>query len=158
MFNVDHNSVFHNKRVDNTLDSSLGILKLDGYNIGFVVEDEPRVDKLVNETRILANMYELKINENLTPLTIKYRKKFDWFKNHIELIGVFNFTGIYVHIGNFESNTSGCQIIGRDASPILEKNGEWRNKYSTDLYKEFYLSVYPVLKEGKRVFWKITDN
>ena len=156
MLVIKDNSVFTNKRVDNTNDSTLGILKLDGKNIGFVIEDEPREVKVKNETRIPANLYELKIRKELTPLTKRYREKFSWFKYHIELKGVLLFTDVYVHIGNFESDTSGCQIIGLNAS--VHSDGEWRNGQSKAMYFEWYQAVYKALESGKRVFWDVEDN
>ena len=156
MIKVNDNSIYHHKRVDNTSDSSLSILKLDGLNIGYVIGDEPRVEKVAGETRIPANMYELKIRKELTPLTKRYKSKFNWFEYHIEITGIFNFKDVYVHIGNDEGDTAGCPVIGRDAS--LTDKGEFRNKLSTDLYKEWYIATYKALKYGKRVFWNITDN
>lgn len=153
---IKNGSVYHNKRVDNTNDSTLGILKLDDVNIGFVIEDEHRDKKVRGETRIKAGIYDLKILKLDTPLTLKYRAKYPWFKYHIELNNVPQFIGVYVHIGNFESSTDGCQIIGTDAA--ITANGEFRNKYSTVMFKKWYLATYKALEEGKEVFWKITDN
>lgn len=153
---VKNNSIYHHKRVDSTNNSTLSVLKLDGTNIGYVIEDEYRGVKIAGETRISAGMRELKIRKELTPLTRRYRSKFDWFEYHIEIIGVFDFTDIYVHIGNFESDTDGCPVIGNDAS--LTDGGDFRNKYSTDLYKKWYIATYKALKEGKRVFWNTTND
>ena len=152
---VKHNDAFTNKRVANTKESTLGILYHNTSPIGFIIEDEPREKKVINETRIPAKSYKLKINYQETPLTLKYREKYAWFKNHIEIVGVENFTGVYIHIGNTEKDTAGCQVVGKLAA-ISE--GEFINKESTALFQEFYLAVYPALVEGKTIYYNIIDN
>ena len=152
---VKNNDIFLNKRVANTNDSTLGILFHNEIPIGFVVEDEPRAVKVIGETRIPAGKYKLSIRKLKTPMTIKYRNKYKWFKNHIELEKVPGFTGIYVHIGNTEKDTMGCQIIGLDASIAL---GHFVNMRSTLLFQEWYNDVYFALESGLTIYWEITDN
>lgn len=152
---VKHNDIFWNKRVSNTDNSSLGILHLNKKPFGFVIEDEPRVTKVVGETRIPAGKYKLVIQKASTPKTLEYRAKYPWFKNHIELQNVPNFTGIYVHVGNRQADTMGCQVIGIDATTV---NGEFENKNSTVLFKEWYEAVYPALEKELNIFWEVTDN
>jgi hypothetical protein len=146
---------FTNNRVASTTDSTLGIFYIDNTPVGFVIEDEPRAVKLKGETRIPSGVYTLGIRKELTPLTKKYRAKFRWFEYHIELLNVENFTNIYIHIGNFEKDTAGCQIIGFDASTI---EGEFRNKNSTAFYQMFYQKVYPLLKQGVNLQYQIIDK
>jgi hypothetical protein len=128
---------------------------VDGIRYGFIIEDEPRDVKVQNETRIPAGKYRLKINKLYTPLTLKYKAKYPWFKYHIELENVPKFTGIYVHVGNKESETAGCQLINKDLTII---DNEFVGKFSTDLFKEWYEVTYSGLEKGFELYWQIIDE
>lgn len=144
-----------NKRAYHTNKSTLGVLAIDDKPFGFIIEDEPREVKVAGETRIKADRYVLGIRKELTPLTQKYRDMFPWFEYHIELLDVADFTNIYIHIGNLESETDGCQLIGLNAH--IHKTG-FKNSDSRTAYERFYKMVYPELKEGKTVFYTIIDE
>lgn len=151
---VVNNDTFINKRVANTNNSTLGILYLNTTPIGFVIEDEPRVTKVVGETRIPAGKYKLAINKTITPKTSEYRAKYPWFEYHIELQNVPGFTNVYVHVGNTEKDTMGCQVIGLDATTV---NGEFVNMRSGALFAEWYKEVYHALELGFTVYWEVKD-
>lgn len=144
-----------NKRVANTSDSTLGILYWDNEPVGFVIEDEFRQIKVSKETRIPAGRYLLKLRKENTSLTKRYRQKYPWFKYHIELTDVPNFSGIYIHVGNTERDTAGCQVIGLDASISGE---DFINKRSTLLYERLYKKLLPMLEIGKEVYYNIIDE
>lgn len=152
---INYNSRLTNVRVASTKNSTLGIFYVDNTPEGFVIEDEKREIKIKGETRIPAGIYRLGIRKELTPLTQRYRELYDWFEYHIELLNVEGFTGIYIHVGNFETDTDGCQIIGFDASTI---NGDFRNKNSLAFYKAFYEQIYPLLKNGAEMYYTIIDK
>ena len=153
--NITSKSKLTNIRVASTNDSTLGILYIDNVPQGFVIEDEHREVKVKGETRIPAGAYKLGIRKDITPMTQKYRDKYYWFDKHIELLDVPNFTGVYIHIGNFENNTEGCQIIGFDAST---SRGEFRNKQSTLMFKMLYEKLYPLLENGANIYYEIIDR
>lgn len=138
-----------------TQDSTLGILKFDDKPFGFVIEDEKRVVKVKGETRIPAGTYRLVLRKELTPLTKKYRKRFGWFEYHIELENVPDFKYVYVHVGNSADDTAACQVIGEDASI---KDFNYINKYSVNMFKEFYQTVYPALKSGVEIMYEVIDE
>ena len=144
-----------NKRIAHTNDSTLGILFIEQHPFGFVIEDEPRIVKVKGETRIPSGRYRLQINNDLTPLTKKYIQRFPWFERHIELKNVPNFSNVYIHVGNTDDDTEGCQVIGFKASI---NNEEFINERSVDCYKEFYENVYPLLKRGEEVYYTINDE
>ena len=136
-------------------DSTLGTLLKDGVPIGFVIEDEYRKKKIKGETRIHKGVYNLILRKAETSLTKKYRSKFSWFKWHIELENVTGFTGIYIHIGNYESDTAGCQCIGKTAGV---KDGNFIVQNSTILYKELYIELLDKLEKGEKITYEIIDN
>jgi hypothetical protein len=124
----------------------------------FTLEDEHRAVKLAGETRIPAGHYELKIRKEDTPLTRKHRTDYGaWFQYHIEITGIPNFTGVYVHVGNDEKHTEGCLLLG----DILQNNKIFASNHlqqSTPAVRRFYELVYPHLLAGKKAFLEIRDE
>lgn len=126
------------------------------------LEDEHREQKVMNETRIPAAIYELKIRKEDTPLTIKHREVYNkghktpWFKYHIEIVGIPNFTGVYIHAGNKESHTSGCLLLNDTANNHLIEAGDMAR--SIQAVKRFYDKAYPHLESGKQAFIEIRNE
>lgn len=131
-----------------------GLLMIDGKPFCYTLEDEHRVQKLAGETRIPAGKYRVKLRKSLTPLTKRYRKRFPWFKYHIEIVGIPNFSYVYIHIGNNDDHTEACILTGY-TSDITKPDG-WVGK-STDAYKDFYEQIYPKLKNNEECWITIED-
>lgn len=151
----------YNKRLAHTSNSSLGLLSLSSMSniFGFIIEDEPREEKVIGETRIPAGRYKLGIRREDTPLTKKHRQsKYykGWFEYHIEVLEVPNFSDIYFHIGNNEFHTGGCQIGSK--KPFINNEKEFACMDSTHMIKEFYFIVYPKLEAGEDVFYTVIDE
>jgi hypothetical protein len=122
-----------------------------------VLEDEHRDKKLKGETRIPAGIYELKIRKEDTPLTLTHRKNYgEWFKYHIEVVGIKDFSGVYVHAGNKETHTDGCLLLNDTANNNQIEAGDMAR--STQAVKRFYQKVYPHLESGGRAFIEIRDE
>lgn len=139
------------QRFSDNRKSTLGIL-LEVYqdNQGprpifraYGLEDEFRSSKVPGETRIPAGKYTVDIQKIETPMTIRYREKYPWFKNHLEIKNVPNFKGVYIHIGNTDADTDGCLLLGDNADNNIIGPGSISN--STAAFKRFYESVYPHL-------------
>lgn len=143
--------IFILQRFSDNRDSTLGILlkvleTAQGKKTvfqGYTLEDEYRADKVLEETRIPAGTYQLDIQKTETPLTLKYRAKYPWFKNHLEIKNVPSFIGVYIHIGNFDADTAGCVLLGDNADNNTIGPGSISN--STAAFKRFYESAYPHL-------------
>jgi len=144
-----------NTRIASDNQSTLGLLTVNGKKFSFVIEDEKRDIKVLGETRIDAGNYLVKFRKQLTPLTKKYRAKYPWFTYHLELQGVPNFKYVYIHIGNFESSTDACQVVGNKAG--FDSNNHFRNFGSVDNYRKLYLLVSEALKNGEDVWYEIVD-
>jgi hypothetical protein len=95
---------------------TIGALHINGEFECFTLEDEYREIKVKGETRIPAGIYKLDFRKADSPLTLKYRKKYDFFNYHLEVQNVPNFNYIYIHIGNYESQTDGCLLLGDTAT------------------------------------------
>lgn len=122
----------------------------------YTLEDESREAKISGETRIPAGKYDLVINKADTPLTLRYRAKYSWFKYHIEVKNVSGFKGIYIHIGNYDSNSDGCILLGDSADNNSITEGMISN--STAAFKRFYDSVYTHLEGGGTASIDIRDE
>lgn len=129
----------------------------------FNLEDTYQEKKIAGVTRIPAKIYKLKINKVDTPLTIKHReayKKMPWFSAnpgwfHIEIADIDGFKSVYVHGGNDDSDTLGCNLpnfafdLSRDDKP---------GSLSLAATDKFYSIVYPLLMAGKEVLFDVRDE
>lgn len=149
------NTVVNNRLVSDN-ESSLGLCSINGHKHSFVIEDEARLKKVKGETRIPAGTYKLGIRKVASPMTKRYRQKYHWFKFFIVLIGVPNFTYVYFHIGNKETHTDACQLLGYGAA--LDENNHYRNTQSAVAVKDFYEKIYPLLERGEEVEYHIIDH
>jgi hypothetical protein len=131
-------------------DYTLGMVDYGGKFPLFCLEDQYQEKKVKGETCFAEGLYELKIQEILTPLTKKYRAKYPWFEYFIEITGLTNFDQVYPHIGNDDEDTDACPLLGL-SSELINPNG-WVSQ-STAAYRMFYQAIYPMLKAGKRVGW-----
>lgn len=143
------------RRFSDDGDSTLGGLYIDSKLFAFTLEDEFREVKKKGETRIPAGVYKLGIKKSVTPLTEKYRNKYSWFKYHIEILNVAEFQNVYIHIGNYETHTDGCVLLGSGAE-IRDEKSEIISK-STERFKKFYNIIYPLLEKNEMVRLIIED-
>lgn len=150
----------YSRRLTQTLNTTLTNVTFDSFKVpfGFFIEDVYRKVKINGVTRIPAGRYKLGIRKEDTPLTIKHRNSKwykSWFKYHIEVLGVPNFNSIYFHMINTHEHTEGCQ---GGSKHIHVENGDYRATNSTELMKEFYSIIYPLLEKGEDVFYTIIDE
>lgn len=152
------------QRYSDNRDCTLGLLfkKItDGngqrlYFTSYTLEDEYRAVKQMKETRIPAGFYMLGLQTIDTPKTLQYRAKYPWFIDHIEILNVKDFKGVYIHIGNHDEDTDGCVLLGDTANNNNVVVGEITT--STVAFKRFYEDVYSQLKAGGKVTLEIRDE
>lgn len=149
------------QRFSDNRTSTLGLLlKVTSLNRplfqGYTLEDEFRPSKVKGETRIPAGKYEIVIQTIDTPKTFQYRQKYSWFFNHLMLKDVPGFVGIYIHIGNDDTDTDGCLLLGDNADNNVIGPGSISN--STACFIRFYTEVFDHLKSGKKAFVDIRDE
>lgn len=137
------------KRLKNNGDTTIGKITSYLYE-AHTLEDEPREIKVKGETRIPAGIYEIKERKLLSPLTKHYRKRYDWFKWHLELQDVPNFDYVYIHVGNDHEDTEACILVGY-------QQGDWKIWESTEAFRDLYFLVVGALQNG-RVFIEIEDE
>ena len=90
---------------------TLGLLYLDGMLEGYTLERPDKGNKR-RVSRIPAGVYPVRYRKELTPMTIDYRKRYDWFTWHLEVCEVPNRDYIYIHPANKVIELAGCIGIG----------------------------------------------
>ncbi|MDO6436134.1 DUF5675 family protein [Cyclobacterium sp. 1_MG-2023] len=126
--------------------TTLGMLFIEKKFFAYTLEDTHRDEKIPGGTRIPEGYYKLGINENLSPLTQRYRNRFNWFKYHIEIKDIPNYDKVYVHIGNTHKDTEGCILI---ADGVNAANPEKMILQSQKAYERFYKIVYPKINQNE---------
>jgi len=128
----------------------------------FTLEDTHNDTKIAGDTRIPSGFYELKLRMADTPLTIKHRAgyKTEWFKAnpewyHIEITGIQNYTGVYIHSGNDDAHTLGC-LLPAFTFDMTKGNNQTSN--SLLAVDKFYSIVYPLLMVGTKCFIEMRDE
>jgi len=147
-------------RIFPSKESTLGCLFIDNVPECFTLEDEYREIKVKGETRIPAGTYEIQFNKNITPLTKKYRSKYQWFTYHLEIQNVPNFKNVYLHIGNTDDDTEACVLLGDSlVNNQIEVNGV-KNGFlgnSKDAFERFYKKVGEHLRQEGCVSLQVID-
>lgn len=118
-------------------ESTLGLVYLNQAFFCYSLEDTGRAQKVKGKTAIPAGEYPVAFREVMSPLTAKYRQHYEWFLYHLELQGVENFDNVYIHIGNHESDTEGCILLGYGVTQYPKR----MITNSTEAYKDFYSEV-----------------
>ena len=137
------------------------VREINGLYKAHSLEDEPRVNKIKGETRIPADKYKLGIRKEDTPLTLKHRISYNaafktpWFKYHIEILNVKDFSGIYIHSGVDQTHTDGCLLFA-DKCDLTLSIKPLAN--SLVAIKRFYELVYPLLEKNVDCHITIKDE
>jgi hypothetical protein len=79
-------------------------------------------------------------------LTKKYRNRFNWFSNHIEIKGIPNYDKVYIHIGNSHKDTKGCILI---ADGVNAGQTEKMILQSQKAYERFYKNIIPKINQNE---------
>jgi len=129
-----------------TDDESLSVLYVKNELECFIIQDEPRVKKVIGNTRLRDGVFPLKIRNKNSGMHERYKKKFTWHKGMIEIITP-DFTDTYFHIGNTEGDTDGCPLCNAGVNLI---NGKYIGVNSTVAYNKFYQKVIDEIIKGDK--------
>jgi len=138
-------------------ESTTGIIYVDGIPYCATIEDTYRHDKLLHETRIPAGRYPIKMRHG-SPMAERYYAKHGT-EGMMHMIGVPEFTYVYIHIGNDEDDSSGCALVGEKIVKRIEGGKIHQSlENSTDAYLMLHHIVDAALKTGDDVFVTVIDN
>ncbi len=131
-------------------DATNGLLFIDGIFECYTLEDQYQSVKVMHETCIPEGTYDIKFRK-----TGGFHAKFSAkFKNahygmlHIQDVPGFEY--ILIHTGNWESQTSGCLLVG-DTQQDLDVSDKGFIGASVNAYKRMYSKVANQLLQGKKV-------
>ncbi|MDW3196436.1 MAG: DUF5675 family protein [Cytophagales bacterium] len=96
--------------------TTLGLLFIENEFFCYTLEDTYRPHKIMKETRIPSGTYQLGFNEIESNTTSRYRKGRPWFKYHLHVKDVPNYSGILIHVGNTKEDTAGCLLVADSIS------------------------------------------
>jgi hypothetical protein len=136
-----------------TSECTIGSIYIDDTFYGFTLEDIFHEYKQYGKTRIPCGNYEIRYKKVLTNLTKKYRRKFKWFKWHLELQNVPNYSAVYIHIGNTARDTRGCILVG-----LGHIHGSSSISSSTTAYKNIYKIISKSLNDNNNVYITVDDE
>ena len=140
------------ERFHSTNDETYSLVTVDDMFTCFGLEDEPRVNKVVGETRIPAGLYPVKVRTH-GGFHNRYSVKFDFHKGMLEVCNVPNFTDILLHIGNTDEDTMGCLLLGSSCDPTKHMVGK-----STLAYERVYRSVIDAALDGELMIEYIDND
>jgi len=78
----------------------------------YTLEDTKREHKIYGETCIPAGTYKLALRTE-GGMNDRYAQKYPWHQGMIWLLEVPLFEYIYIHVGNYPSDTLGCLLVGK---------------------------------------------
>jgi len=136
-------------------DSTLGALHIDGEFACLTLEDPKRAVKIKGETAIPAGTYDVILREEPTPMTMKYREKYDFFNFHLWIKNVPNYEYVYIHIGNDIDDTDGCVLVGDQVTFNIARD-EFLG-YSTRAFQRVYTKIKTALDRDEKVKLRIIE-
>lgn len=143
-------------RYSSSTDSTLGMLMINGEFGCYTLEDEKREVKVLNETRIPAGTYSMKLRTFGTHHT-KYAQMFPQFhKGMLEIENVPNFTDILIHIGNTDEDTAGCLLVGDKTNNNNITSGQIMD--SKKAYQRIYPKIANAIAAGEKTTITYRDS
>ncbi|MGK6351574.1 DUF5675 family protein [Parapedobacter sp. DT-150] len=127
-------------RVAQGKDSTLSHLYIDGLFCCYLLEDSIRKEKIQGLTCIPEGTYRLRLNP-WAGMNAQYGVKYPKVhRGMVEITGIPDFSLVFIHIGNYHTQTLGCPLAG---SYWQRLDGDYQVMHSAAAYKY----VYPLLLE-----------
>lgn len=132
--------------------ATLGVLRVED-SVFTTVEDGHHFPKIKGKTRISAGRYLLDLRRE-SPMATRYRNRFG--AEHLGMVWIRNVPGfefVYIHIGNDNSDTEGCPLLGTSLDVTTMRIGQ-----SRIAYESFYPMVIPRIASGEDCYINITEE
>lgn len=130
-------------------DRTISLMKVDGLDFCFVLEDGYREVKVAGETRIPAGRYQVK-KRRIGGFYTEYKRRFK-HDFSLEISDVPNYSDVLLHIGNTKEDTRGCLLVGSDIS-MSGNPGTLFISRSTETYKNLYNAIKKAFENSENVF------
>lgn len=129
----------------------------------YIIEDTYRKEKVMHETRVPANRYQIKFRKVggfNSRYTERYKDKADFHHGMLELQNVENenmsFKYVLIHCGNSSKSSSGCLITTFSQESNVMKPEGW-GSYSRIAYEYVYPIISNALLNDKEVWINIIN-
>jgi hypothetical protein len=127
-------------RVAQGKNSTLSHLYINGLFACYLLEDAIRPEKIPGITCIPEGEYRLRLNP-WAGMNAKYAPKYPTqHEGMVEITGIPDFSLVFIHIGNYHTQTAGCPLTGSYWQLV---DDDYRVLHSAAAYKY----VYPLLVE-----------
>lgn len=141
------------KRIKQGNNSTLSEIYIDDKFFGYGLEDSVRDQKVKGSTAIPAGSYRLGLN-TYGAMNARYKRKFPaMHRGMIEIRDIPNFKYVYIHIGNYFSDTEGCLLVGEYFKLY---DGDYAVYDSTKVYARLYEIIVEAVAKGEGVL-EITE-
>jgi hypothetical protein len=128
--------------------TTLGQLYINNLFQCYILEDKMRDEKIPGETAIPAGTYRLALNR-MAGMNISYHNRYvALHRGMIEITGIPNFNLVFIHIGNYHTDTRGCLLTGSYYQLI---NDDYRVLHSATAYKKAYTVLLNQLEQGNEL-------
>lgn len=124
-------------RFATTDDATAGALYIDSVFECFTVEDGYNAQKLPGETRIGQGLYEVGVRQEGGSFNPKYSERYPFHAGMLHLLGVPEFTWVYIHTGNTPEHTAGCLLVNQS----IVSDGGVMARRSVYAYENLYPKV-----------------
>lgn len=136
------------KRIKQGNNSTLSEIYIDDEFFGYGLEDSVRDVKIKGSTAIPSGSYKLGLN-TYSAMNARYKRKFpDMHRGMIEVQDIPNFKYVYIHIGNYFSDTEGCLLVGEY---FKFYDGDYAVYDSTKAYVRLYEMLVEAVAKGGAV-------
>ena len=120
--------------------STLSHLYIGNLFCCYLLEDSIRKEKIQGLTGIPEGQYRLRLN-TWAGMNARYGPKYPKLRQGmVEITGIPNFDLVFIHIGNYHTETAGCPLTG---SYWQRLDGDYQVMESAAAYRY----VYPLLVE-----------
>ena len=131
-------------RVAQGKESTLSQLYINGIFQCYLLEDKIREVKIPSQTAIPTGVFTLKLNTHGAK-NMQYKRAFaELHEGMIEIVGLPNFSFVYIHVGNTIKDTSGCPLCGFG---FQFNDGNYQVTQSVAAYKMIYPKLIALAKQ-----------
>jgi hypothetical protein len=111
----------------------------------YLLEDSIRDVKVHSATCIPEGLYKLELNIG-AGMNNNYKKRYPGLhKGMVEIVGIPDFSLVFIHIGNHHQETKGCPLTGRYWK---FSDGDYRVLQSALAYGSLYPELLKIMDEG----------
>lgn len=143
------------KRTHRGRTTTLSELHLNGQFFCYGLEHLERPKKIKWKTAIPAGRYPIRLNL-VGSMNSSYRKQFP--KEHIgmlEVTGIPDYSYVYIHIGNYSTDTAGCILVG---DYHMYQQGDYAVFQSKVTYQRLYKILADALSRNEEVIIDVTST